>query len=196
MTYTKGTYLDFRICICDTPPDVLTQARTIARKKQALGDLQNSDATCGCCRPPIHTIPIAQRPPPTIDQHQPIFGCLNKLFCFSRTNPVHHDQPHDPLDFSATAPLPCPLSRHTSTHTNSGENSRSLPITRSSAKFAARIPHPSSWWSVRGGHAQPRIADVPLAQAKEVHSCVGCGLLGPKPRLRAGLGSWLRLEIW
>ncbi|KAG2754808.1 hypothetical protein P692DRAFT_201801423 [Suillus brevipes Sb2] len=60
---------------------------------------------------------------------------------------------------------------------NSGENSRSLPTTRLSAtpptKFAARIPHPSSWWPVRGGHAQPRIADVPLAQAKERNAAAG-----------------------
>ncbi|KIK34939.1 hypothetical protein CY34DRAFT_17371 [Suillus luteus UH-Slu-Lm8-n1] len=57
---------------------------------------------------------------------------------------------------------------------DSGENSRSLPTTRSSAKLpttlAAHIPHPSSWWPVREGHAQPRIVDVPLAQAKEARS--------------------------
>ncbi|KAG1764121.1 hypothetical protein EDD22DRAFT_846030 [Suillus occidentalis] len=108
-----------------------------------------------------------QRPPP--DQQQPIFGRLSKLLRFSHTNPVHHDQPRDPLDFSATSPLPRPLSEHTSaqghSYMNSDENSRlsaTSPIT-----FAARIPHPSSWWPVFGGHTQPRIADVPLAQAKE-----------------------------
>ncbi|KIK33335.1 hypothetical protein CY34DRAFT_813694 [Suillus luteus UH-Slu-Lm8-n1] len=171
------TFQDFRICICDTPSDILAQARTIARKKRALGDLLNSDATRGRRRPPIHAIPIVQRPPPTIDPQQPIFGRLTKLLRFSHTKPVHHDQPRDPLDFSATAPLPRPLLGHTSTHMHSGENSRSLPTTRSSAnpptKFAARIPHPSSWWPVRGGHTQPRIADVPLAQAKEHNAAAG-----------------------
>ncbi|KIK32012.1 hypothetical protein CY34DRAFT_19365, partial [Suillus luteus UH-Slu-Lm8-n1] len=171
------TTTDHRICICDTPPDVLAQARTIARKKRALGDVLNSDATRGRRRPPIHAIPMVRRPPPTIDPQQPIFGRLSKLLRFSHTNPAHHDQPRDPLDFSATAPLPPPLLGHTSTHMNSGENSRSLPTTRSSAnpptKFAARIPHPSSWWPVRGGHAQPRIVDVPLAQAKERNAAAG-----------------------
>ncbi|KIK48515.1 hypothetical protein CY34DRAFT_8123 [Suillus luteus UH-Slu-Lm8-n1] len=83
------------------------------------------------------------------------------------------------LQFPATSPLPRPLSGHTSaqgrSHMNSGENSRSLPTTRLPATrptpSAARIPHPSSWWPVCGGHAQPRIADVPLAQAKEAR-CV------------------------
>ncbi|KAG1764150.1 hypothetical protein EDD22DRAFT_884737, partial [Suillus occidentalis] len=111
------------------------------------------------------------RHPPTIDPQQPIFGRFTKLFRFSHTNPVHHDQPCDPLDFSATAPLSRPLSGHTSTHMNSGENSR-LSATKPT-KFAPRIPHLSSWWPVRGGHAQPRIADVPLAQAKERNAAAG-----------------------
>jgi hypothetical protein len=92
------------------------------------------------------------------------------------------------LQFSATSPLPRPLSQHTSTqgrsHMNSGENvsfrltaiafSADVFQSGSSATppstFASRIPHPSSWWPVRGGHAQPRIVDVPLAQAKEARS--------------------------
>ncbi|KAG2758287.1 hypothetical protein P692DRAFT_2017782 [Suillus brevipes Sb2] len=80
--------------------------------------------------------------------------------------------------FSATLPLPRPLSGHTSTqgrlHMNSGENSRSLSIPRSPATspsaFTTRIHHLSSWWPVRGSHAQPNIVDVPLAQAKEARS--------------------------
>ncbi|KAG1764122.1 hypothetical protein EDD22DRAFT_884543, partial [Suillus occidentalis] len=117
-----------------------------------------------------------QRPPPTINPQQPIFGRLSKLLRFSHTNPVHHDQPRDPLDFSATSPLPRPLSGHTSTqgrsHVNSGElQSSATPPTTS----AARIPHPSSWWPVRGWScASHAFADVPLAQAKERNACSGC----------------------
>ncbi|KAG1762992.1 hypothetical protein EV702DRAFT_1052004 [Suillus placidus] len=57
---------------------------------------------------------------------------------------------------------------------NPGESSRPLSTTRSSAAppttFADPIHHISSWWPVRGGHAQPRIVDVSLAQAKEARS--------------------------
>ncbi|KAG2737871.1 hypothetical protein P692DRAFT_20883142 [Suillus brevipes Sb2] len=102
-----------------------------------------------------------------------MFLRLSKLLrSSSRTNPVHHTQPRDPLDFSATSPLPRPLSGHTPTQgrslMNFGENSGSSATPPST--FASRIPHPSSWWPVRGGHAQPRIIDVPLAQAKEARS--------------------------
>jgi hypothetical protein len=52
--------------------------------------------------------------------------------------------------------------------------SRSLSTTRLSATpsntFTARIHNVSSWLPARGGHTQPRIVDVPLAQAKEVCS--------------------------
>ncbi|KAG2737211.1 hypothetical protein P692DRAFT_20883828 [Suillus brevipes Sb2] len=99
-----------------------------------------------------------------------MFLRLSKLLRFSHTNQVHHDR--DPLDFSATSPLPRPLSGYTPTqgrsHINSDENSGSSATPPST--FASRIPHPSYWWPVRGGHAQPRIVDVPLAQAKEARS--------------------------
>ncbi|KAG1740256.1 hypothetical protein EDD22DRAFT_851845 [Suillus occidentalis] len=81
------------------------------------------------------------------------------------------------LQFSATAPLPRPLLGYTSTQGRSHTNSRSLPTTRSSANppttLAARIPHPSSWWPGRGGHAQPRIVNVSHAQAKERNAAAG-----------------------
>ncbi|KIK34512.1 hypothetical protein CY34DRAFT_17671 [Suillus luteus UH-Slu-Lm8-n1] len=165
-------YKDHRICICDTPPDVLAQARTIACKNRALSDILNSDVThrptAGRRGPPIHAIPMVQRPPPTIHPQQPIFVRISKLLRFPpRTNP-----------FSATSPLPRPLSGHTSTqgrlYMNSGENSRSLSTTLSSATppttFTSRIHDLSSWWPVRRSHAQSNIVDVPLAQAKEASS--------------------------
>ncbi|KIK42658.1 hypothetical protein CY34DRAFT_12217 [Suillus luteus UH-Slu-Lm8-n1] len=52
---------NFRIRICNTPPDILAQTRTVVRKKQALSELLNSDATrrpAGCRRPPISIIPV------------------------------------------------------------------------------------------------------------------------------------------
>ncbi|KAG2345955.1 hypothetical protein BDR05DRAFT_960260 [Suillus weaverae] len=158
-SYAEGTY---KICICDTPPGVLAQA-IHCTQKPALSDLLNSDATRHFAsrhrRPPIHVIPMVQRPPPTIDPQQPVFIRLSKLFRFSpRTKavrPGRNDQPRDPLDFSATLPLPRPLSGHTSfqgrSHMNSGEN----------VSFDC---FPS---------AQTPIVDVPLAQAKERNAAAG-----------------------
>ncbi|KAG2342513.1 WD40 repeat-like protein [Suillus weaverae] len=185
-TYAEGAY---KICICNIPLDVLAQAGTIARKKPALSDLLNSDATRRPAArhrgPPIPVIPMVQRPPPTIDLQQPIFVRLSKFLRFSpRTNavrPGRNDEHHDPLDFSATLPLPRPLSGRTSTqgrsHMNSGENSRPLLTTRLPANppttFTARIHHLSSRWPVRGGLSQTPIVDVPLAQAKERNAAAG-----------------------
>ncbi|KAG2343557.1 WD40 repeat-like protein [Suillus weaverae] len=39
LAYTTYTEDDYKICICDTPPDILAQARTIAREKSARRDL-------------------------------------------------------------------------------------------------------------------------------------------------------------
>ncbi|KAG1838559.1 WD40-repeat-containing domain protein [Suillus subluteus] len=103
LVYTTHTVDE--ICICDTPPDILTQARAIARKKSALRDILNSDATrrppAGHRRPPISPIPMAPRSPPRRDPQQPTFLRLSNLLRFSpRANrvPVRHIQPRDPLD--------------------------------------------------------------------------------------------------
>ncbi|KAG2066071.1 WD40 repeat-like protein [Suillus decipiens] len=105
---------DLEICICDTPPDILTEARIIARKKSARRNLPNSNATrhppAGLRKPQIYPIPIAPRPPPARDPQQPAFLRLSKFLRFSsRANavdPVRNNQPRDPLDFPATLPLP------------------------------------------------------------------------------------------
>ncbi|KAG2112885.1 hypothetical protein DEU56DRAFT_934849 [Suillus clintonianus] len=117
---------------------------------------------------------MSQRPP-TINQQSSIFLRLHRLLRLpSRTNavpPIRNDQHRGPLDFPATSPLPHPLSEPTTTQgrsdINSGENSRSLPITQSSATSNTRPHHLSTWWPVRVRHAQPPIVDVPLAQGKE-----------------------------
>ncbi|KAG2343544.1 tricorn protease domain 2-containing protein [Suillus weaverae] len=186
LAYTTSTKDDHKICICDTPPDILAQARIIARKKSARRDLLSSDATrrppVGHRRPPISAIPIAPRPPHARDPQQPTFLRLSKFLRFSpRATAVRNDQHRDPLDFSATLPLPRPLSGRTTTQgrsdINPGGSSRPSSTTRSSATppttFADPIHRLSSWWPVRGGHAQPRIVDVPLAQAKERNAAAG-----------------------
>ncbi|KAG2336069.1 hypothetical protein BDR05DRAFT_971273 [Suillus weaverae] len=182
LIYTTSTGDAYKICICNIPLDVLAQAGTIARKKPALSNLLNSDATRRPAarhrRPPIPVIPVVQRPPPTIDPQQPIniFVRLSTLLRFSRTNPVHpgrNDEPHDPLDFSAILPLPRPLSGH-SAHLNSGTLDHYQPPRLPAnvpTTFTAHIHHLSSRWPIRGGLAQTPIVDVPLAQAKEARSC-------------------------
>ncbi|KAG1758583.1 hypothetical protein EDD22DRAFT_186147 [Suillus occidentalis] len=168
-------------------PEVLAQARTSARKKAALRDLLNSDATrcppTGRCRPPISvTAHGALDLCPSVEHQQPMFRRLGNFIRFSpRTNavqPGRNDQPRDPLDFSATSPLPRPLSGHTSHQgrsvMNPGENSRQLQITPPSpSPFTPRIHNVSSLWPVRRSHPQPRIVDVPLAQAKERNAAAG-----------------------
>ncbi|KAG1731667.1 hypothetical protein EDD22DRAFT_390879 [Suillus occidentalis] len=125
---------------------------------------------------------MAPRPVLTVEPQQPRLLRLSNFIRFSpRTNavrPGQNDQPRDPLDFSATSPLPRPLPGHTSTqgrsYMNPGENFRQLPTTPSSpSPFTPRIHNVSSLWPVRGGHTQPRIVDVPLAQAKERNAAAG-----------------------
>ncbi|KAG1764100.1 hypothetical protein EDD22DRAFT_951851 [Suillus occidentalis] len=91
------------ICICDTPPDILTraQARTTVLKKpvRALCNPLNPDGTrrlvAGCRKQPIYVMP-AVHPPPAINPQQPSFH-LSKLLRFSpRTNalwPSRNNQP-------------------------------------------------------------------------------------------------------
>ncbi|KAG2745294.1 hypothetical protein P692DRAFT_20683391, partial [Suillus brevipes Sb2] len=125
---------------------------------------------------------MAPRPALTVEPQQPMFLRLSNFLRFSpSTNavrPGRNVQPRDPLDFSATLPLPRPLSGHSSTQgrsaMNPGESSRQLPTTPSSpSPFTPRIHNITSLWPVHGGHTQPRIVDVPLAQAKERNAAAG-----------------------
>ncbi|KAG2742759.1 hypothetical protein P692DRAFT_20879290, partial [Suillus brevipes Sb2] len=101
-TTLHPTFTDYRICICDTPPDIFAQARSIARKK---AKLDRSSST-----------PLP-RYPPTRDPQQPAIHRLSKFLHFSRGNavPVRHIQPRDPLDVPATSPLPSSLSAQAAT---------------------------------------------------------------------------------
>ncbi|KIK43120.1 hypothetical protein CY34DRAFT_804122 [Suillus luteus UH-Slu-Lm8-n1] len=159
LAYTTYTEDGYKICVCDTPPKILTQARNIARTKSNLDHLLHFHATrppVGYRRPPI---PIAPRPPPTRDPQQPAFRRLTKFLHFSRANAVPHIQPRDPLDFPATLPLPSNRIR--------GESVPSTSLPGGSTFF-----NPTRSSSVKGKQKagvlkrKPiKVVDVPLGQA-------------------------------
>ncbi|KIK38494.1 hypothetical protein CY34DRAFT_809291 [Suillus luteus UH-Slu-Lm8-n1] len=113
-TFAEGNY---KICICDTPPDVLAQARTNARKKAVLRDPLDSDATrrplAGRRKPPISAISMAPRPLPTAKPQKSMSLRLGSFLRFapsaSTVRPVRNDQPN-PLDVPATLPIPSSVS--------------------------------------------------------------------------------------
>ncbi|KAG2745630.1 tricorn protease domain 2-containing protein [Suillus brevipes Sb2] len=158
---------DYNICICDTPTEVLAQARTSARKKAALHDLLNSDATrpaAGRRRPPISVTPtVAPRPLPTVELQQPIFLRLSNFLRFSpRTNavrPGRKDQSRDPLDFPATLPLP--------SNRIHGESAPSASLPRRSAFVnPTRSSSGKGKQKAREPKRKPvKVVNVPLGQA-------------------------------
>ncbi|KAG1760177.1 WD40-repeat-containing domain protein [Suillus occidentalis] len=162
IAYAANTTGDHKICICDTPPDVLAQARNIMRKKLNLDRLLHSHSTrpVGQRKPPIYAIPTVQRPLPTRDPQQPAFRRLSKLLRFSHadTGPVRHIQPRDPLDFPATLPLPSNRIR--------GESAPSTSLPSGSAFFN---PTQSSSANGKQKAREPKpkpikVVDVPLGQ--------------------------------
>ncbi|KAG1807273.1 WD40-repeat-containing domain protein [Suillus subaureus] len=165
LVYTSYIEDGYKICVCDTPSDILAQARIIARKKSALNHLLHSDATrppAGHRRPPISATPIAPSPPPKRDLQQPTFLGLSKLFHFSRTNAVRSgrkEQSRDPLDFPATLPLPPNRLHRESTASTPLPGGRAFfnPIRSSpdKGKQKARVPKRKT----------VKVVDVPLGQA-------------------------------
>ncbi|KAG1731666.1 WD40-repeat-containing domain protein [Suillus occidentalis] len=162
LAYVVDTKDDHKICICDTPPDVLAQARNIARKKLNFNHLLHSHAThpVGQRKPPIYTIPTVQRPQPIRDSQQPAFCRLGNLLRFSHANtvPVRNTRPRDPLDFPATLPLPSNRIHGESAPSSSlpGRSAFVNPTRSSSAtgKQKAREPKPKPI----------KVVDVPLGQ--------------------------------
>ncbi|KAG1807283.1 uncharacterized protein BJ212DRAFT_756895 [Suillus subaureus] len=164
LAYTTSHKDDCKICICDISPEALAQASTSTRKKSARRDLLNSDAAprlpAGRRRSPISVVPMAPRPPPTIDLQQPMFLRLSKLLRFSpRTNTGRNSQPRDPLDFPATSPLP--------TNRPRAENALSTPLPGGRAFF-----NPIQSSSDKGKQKMRelkrktvKVVDVPLGQA-------------------------------
>ncbi|KAG2343650.1 WD40 repeat-like protein [Suillus weaverae] len=112
LAYVSSTKDDSKICICDTPPDILAQARVIiAHKKSARRDLLNFDPTrrppAGHRRPPISAIRIAPIHPPARDPKQPTFLRLSKFQSFSpraHAVPICRIQPPHPLDIEIASP--------------------------------------------------------------------------------------------
>jgi len=171
LAYT--TWKEPNIYVCDIPINILTSLR-IAKQKSGpesshLPKLLNSDATRHAVRrkPAISVVSPAPRLlTATIDPPQPVFlGFLRKFFP-SRTgspHPIRTNELRDPLDFSATAPLPRPL-------VNPHENFQP-PTTQSSAptstSFKSRLHRLSTWWPLQTGHTLPAIVSVPHAQGKE-----------------------------
>ncbi|KAG2737511.1 hypothetical protein P692DRAFT_20648125, partial [Suillus brevipes Sb2] len=100
---------DDKICMCDTPLNILARTRVrILPKHVPFSPVTRPPA--GHRKPPIHSIPTVRRPPPTSDSQQSAFRRFSSLLRFSpRTNavrPGQKDQSRDPLDFPATSPLP------------------------------------------------------------------------------------------
>ncbi|KAG1755352.1 hypothetical protein EDB19DRAFT_1901571 [Suillus lakei] len=154
------------------------EAQLNTKKKS---DLLNSNATRRAARRNPATIPVRHslRPPPTIHPEQrTLIRYLRKLLPF-RTHvglPVPNDVPRDPLDFSATSPLPSNRSPQATTQTRSYKNRRPTsapPTTLSSAPASQARPHRLfTWWPIHATHS-PHIVDTPLAWGKERYATAG-----------------------
>jgi WD40 repeat protein len=169
LAYT--TLNELNIYVCDIPVNILASIG-LAKQKSGpesphLSKLLNSDATRHAVRrkPAISVVSPAPRPlMATIDPPQPIFLGFLRKFLPSRTgspHPIRTNEPRDPLDFSATAPLPRPL---VNPHENPPTTQSSAPA---SASFKSRLHHLSTWWPLQTGHTSPAIVPVPHAQGKE-----------------------------
>ncbi|KAG2047035.1 hypothetical protein BDR06DRAFT_125289 [Suillus hirtellus] len=133
-----------------------------------------SDATSRPVRrkPIIPAVSAIPRPLPARDPHARL-RFLRKLFSF-RTDAVLTDEPRDPLDFSATLPLPRALPKH-------GDNARHTPApftTQSSTidtspTLKSHLHRLSTWWPLRTNHASPAIVDVPLAPGRLRYAAAG-----------------------
>ncbi|KAG2073591.1 WD40 repeat-like protein [Suillus decipiens] len=148
LAYT--TLIDTNIYICNIPANILT------------------------------SIGLAEEPQPSTSKSEhprdphPLCRFLRKLLPSPCTDVVLTDEPHNPLDFPATSPLPRPL-------LNPDLNSRfapAPPITQSSvistsSTLLSRLYRPSTWWAFQTDHASPAIVDVALAPAKLRYATAG-----------------------
>ncbi|KAG1807271.1 quinon protein alcohol dehydrogenase-like superfamily [Suillus subaureus] len=185
LAYIINNNNDYKICICDTPPGILAQARIIARKKLGRRDILDvrvssfaryathqspplqSDATrrppAGHRRPRISAIPIVPRPSPTRDAQQPTLLRLGKFLRFSppmnALRPGRKDQSRDPLDFPATLPLPPNRLHADSSPLTSLPGGRASfnPIRSPSDKGKQKAREPK--------RKAVKVVDVPLGQA-------------------------------
>ncbi|KAG1799039.1 uncharacterized protein HD556DRAFT_169289 [Suillus plorans] len=183
LAYT--TLDEARIYVCDIPANIFASiglaketSAHLAKLLDVCGPallliysfhcLSQSDATRHPVRrkPAVSVIPSVPRPlAVAIEPRRPIIiGFLRKLLP-SRTDmarPIRTNEPRNPLDFPATAPLPRPI-------VNPHDDNYRPPTTQSSAPtpttFKSRL---STWLSLQTGRASTAIVDVPLAQGKEV----------------------------
>ncbi|KAG2153563.1 uncharacterized protein EDB93DRAFT_1248827 [Suillus bovinus] len=114
-------------------------------------------------------IPPAPRPVAVTRQpSQPIFlGFLRKFLLSSRMDtvcPIRINEPHNPLDFPATGPLPRSIVDH---HDNFlPPTIQSSSPTSTSIKSLLRSL--STWRPLQTGHGLPAIVDTPLAHGQNV----------------------------
>jgi hypothetical protein len=169
LAYT--TWNESNIYVCDIPVNILASIglvkQTSKPESSHLSKLLNSDATRHAVRrkPVISvTSPSPRLLMATIDPPQPIFLGFLRKFLPSRMHtvpPIHTNEPHNPLDFSATAPLPRSL---VNPHENPPTTQFSVPT---STSFKSRLHRLSTWWPLQTGHTSPAIVPVPHAQGKE-----------------------------
>ncbi|KAG1839363.1 hypothetical protein F4604DRAFT_1994211 [Suillus subluteus] len=157
------------------------QLSTSKSKRSCRAGLLNSDAACHPAHrkpvtiPVMSPIPHSPRPLPIRDPHTfPRF--LRKLLPYSsRTDAVRTDEPHNPLDFPATSPLPCPLTKP----------DESVILIRTRITHHQILRHQyycnpqiqfisiSTWWPFQPDHASSAVADVPLALGKLRYATAG-----------------------
>ncbi|KAG1870948.1 WD40-repeat-containing domain protein [Suillus tomentosus] len=169
LAYTTNTKDDYKVCICNTPPDVLAHTSTSAHKKSARSVLLDSDATrrlpARYCKPPTSVIPMAPGPPPPIDSQQPIFIRLRKFLHFSpRTTTGHpggNGQTRDTLDFPATSPLPlnCPRANSPPSTPFPGARAFFNHVRSPSDKGKQKAREPKG--------TAVKVVDIPLGQAAD-----------------------------
>ncbi|KAG2052695.1 WD40 repeat-like protein [Suillus hirtellus] len=171
LAYT--TFDEARIYVCDIPANIFASIGLAKETSAHLAKLLDSDATRHPVRrkPALSVIPSGPRPlAVTIEPRRPvIIGFLRKLLP-PRTDmarPIRTNEPRNPLDFPATAPLPRSI-------VNPHDDNCRFTTTQSSAPtpttFKSRL---STWWSLQTNHASPAIVDVPLAQGKERNAAAG-----------------------
>ncbi|KAG2055111.1 WD40 repeat-like protein [Suillus hirtellus] len=108
LAYTTWCDMKSRIFICDIPPNILA---SIWPAQEAQPNINTPHNPRRAVRHNLIKVPIRMpKPLPTIDPQQPTFlHYIRKLLPFSRTDvlrPIRNHEPHDPLDFPATLPLP------------------------------------------------------------------------------------------
>ncbi|KAG2106989.1 uncharacterized protein F5147DRAFT_218153 [Suillus discolor] len=113
LAYT--TLYEASIYICDIPANILACIGLAKETSAHLTKLLDSDATRHPVRrkPAISVIPSVPRLlAVTIEPRRPVIIVFLRKLLPSRTDmarPVHANEPRNPLDFPATAPLPRPI---------------------------------------------------------------------------------------